>query len=189
METPSKKARVDDAFITPKRRKLPWQKDPLTNTHGLQTPQTESRVNENPFVTKAPTGSLATPSKASPFDIGTVQTLTPSSSPMETPTPSRFKNVVTDGDLVRDIFDVLRNADVRLDDQTRKDLTTVLSKHVTASEGLKKGRDVVRATVKAKDAKITELNYRVNTLEAELEAERATVAHLNWKAEHDQNSE
>jgi hypothetical protein len=37
---------------------------------------------------------------------------------------------------------------------------------------------------KAKDAKITELTYRINTLEANLEAEKALVKHLQWEAEN-----
>ncbi|PVH99511.1 hypothetical protein DM02DRAFT_594241 [Periconia macrospinosa] len=188
VETPSKKARIEDAFTTPKRRKLPWQKDePSSNTYGLQTPQTENRALANPFTTKAPLDIFTTPSKPTSLDAGSIQTMTPSSSPMETPTPSRFKSVATEGDVVRDIFGVLSRANVKLDEQTTRDITAVLSKYVTLSEGVKKGRDVARASVKAKDAKITELTYRVNTLEAELEAERATVAHLQWRAEHEED--
>ncbi|CAI6332482.1 unnamed protein product [Periconia digitata] len=182
VETPSKKPRVEDSFVTPKRRKLPWQTEDTVKTYGLQTPQTESRTLANPFNTKA------TPSKSQSPAVETTQTLSPSSSPLETPTPSRFKNAVTDSDIVRDIFGVLHMANVKLDEQTNSDLTSLLSKHVTVAEGIKKGRDVARASVKAKDAKITELTYRVNTLEAELEAERASVAHLQWIAEHEQSS-
>lgn len=182
IETPSKRARIDHVFATPKRRKLPWQTEPASNTHhGLQTPQTEKRALADPFAAKAHASLLATPSRASPA-IPSI----PLSSPMETPTPSRFKDVVTDGDVVRDVFAVLRRANVNLDDQTSKDLTSVLSNHVTRSEGIKKGRDVARASIKAKDAKIAELTFRVNTLEAELEAERATISHLQWTVEHEQ---
>lgn len=43
----------------------------------------------------------------------------------------------------------------------------------------------MRATVKAKDARIAELTYRIGTLEAELEAEKAMVKHLEWEAQSD----
>jgi hypothetical protein len=39
--------------------------------------------------------------------------------------------------------------------------------------------------LKAKDAKIAELQHRIDTLEAELETERAIVKHLRWEKELD----
>lgn len=114
--------------------------------------------------------------------------MTPSSSPNETPTPARFKNV-SEQDIVRDAFGVLRDANVQMSEQTRKNLTAVLSRHATIAEGVKKGRDVARASITAKTAKVTELTYRVSTLEAELEAEKAKVGHLQWTLEHGQQSD
>jgi septal ring factor EnvC (AmiA/AmiB activator) len=105
---------------------------------------------------------------------------------VNTPTPSRFKDIDVSGnesDLVRDIFAVLQEANIMLTDQAQKSLTSVLSKHATHAKSVTKGRDVLRASIKAKDAKIAEMTYRVNTLEAELEAEKAVVKHLQWKAE------
>ena len=126
---------------------------------------------------------MLTPSRYHPSEeLGTV---TPSSSPNETPTPARFKNVL-EHDLVRDALGVLREANVELSDRTRRDLTAVLSRHATIAEGVKKGRDVARASITAKTAKATELTYRVSTLEAELEAEKAKVSHLQWTLEHGQ---
>lgn len=114
--------------------------------------------------------------------------MTPTSSQNETPTPARFKNV-SESDLARDVFGVLGEANVQMSEQARKNLTTVLLKHVTMAEGVKKGRDVARASITAKTAKVTELTYRVNTLEAELEAEKAKVNHLEWSLEHGQQSD
>jgi hypothetical protein len=37
--------------------------------------------------------------------------------------------------------------------------------------------------LKAKDAKLVELSRRIDTLEAELETERAIVRHLRWENE------
>jgi molybdopterin-binding protein len=104
------------------------------------------------------------------------------SSPQETPTPSRFKDGSGD-DLVREVLSLLQDTNVKISTATEKDLSSLLSKHAKASEGLRRGRDVTRATIKARDVKITELIYRVSTLEAELEAERAMVKHLQWKAQ------
>ena len=44
-------------------------------------------------------------------------------------------------------------------------------------------RDISRLALKAKDAKIVELSRRADTLEAELETERAIVRHLRWENE------
>jgi hypothetical protein len=100
-------------------------------------------------------------------------------SPFETPTPARFKDVRGDG-LVQDVFNLLKEANVKLSDTTEKELSSLLLKHAKTAEGLKRGRDVARTTIKARDAKIIELIYRTSTLEAELEAEKAMVKHLQW---------
>ncbi|KAF1951812.1 hypothetical protein CC80DRAFT_453191 [Byssothecium circinans] len=182
-ETPRKKARTE-GFATP-RRKLPWEKDSTTNAVGLQTPQTARQTLENPFVTnRLGNSSLTTPSRAAPSNAETVQTATPSSSPMDTPTPIRFKDVNTESDLAKEVFGVLKGADIALGEQARRDLSGILSKHTTVAEGVKRGRDAARSAIKAKDARVQELTLRVNTLEAELEAEKKKVVYLQFK---DQN--
>lgn len=193
-ETPSKKPRTD-TFATPKnstRRTLPWQMDNTPKSSELPTPQTEQRVSKDPFQTRlsALGDSMLTPSRRAQDDDppsstqGTSQTVTP--------TPVRFKDpgsASKDADIARDVFDVLRDANVQLDDQTRKMLMATLSRHATIAEGVKRGRDVARTAVTAKTAKVTELTYRVNTLEAELEAEKAKVSHLQWRLENGQDTE
>ncbi|KAJ4296186.1 hypothetical protein N0V90_006230 [Kalmusia sp. IMI 367209] len=194
VETPSKRPRTD-TFATPSRstrRKLPWQTDDNPTTGALPTPQTEQRTSNDPFPTRfsAPGGSMLTPSRCRQGDDS--HTVTPADSPNATPTPSRFKDVGPapgDNDLVRDVFGVLGEANVQLNNQTRNNLTAVLSRHATVAEGVKKGRDVARASITAKTAKVTELTYRVSTLEAELEAEKAKVSHLQWSLEHGQETD
>jgi hypothetical protein len=192
METPSKKAKTE-SFATPltvpARRKLPWQRDDQAKpkSNGLQTPQTESRIHDV-FRTPAaaPVSTFVTPSITKQSDPASSQTITPGSSPVNTPTPVRFKDAGTNGtdsELAQDVWGVLQEGNAMLDEPTRRKLTAALSKHATIAEGIRKGREVARTAIKAKDAKNTELAYRVNTLEAELEAERATVRHLQWKAE------
>ena len=44
-------------------------------------------------------------------------------------------------------------------------------------------RDISRLAIKAKDAKIAEMQMKIDRLEAELETERAVVRHLRWEKE------
>ncbi|KAF2831425.1 hypothetical protein CC86DRAFT_378268 [Ophiobolus disseminans] len=181
VETPSKAVKTSE-FATPNmRRKLPWQMDqpPGNRLNGLQTPQTGGKTSIDPFNTRRVVPARFTPSRHQDQDAETQQTATPSSS-FETPTPSRFRNISAE-DLVRDVFDLLQDRNVRLAPDTETELEGLLSRHGKSAEGLRRGRDVIRTTVKAKDAKITELTYRVSTLEAELEAEREMVKHLQWE--------
>jgi hypothetical protein len=185
VETPSKAVKTSEYATPSTKRKLPWQMDrPTTGSDiGLQTPQTGKRTAVDPFNTRLTTlgAALTTPSRHDDFDDGNHQTATPSSSSFETPTPNRFRNVLPD-DLVQHVFDLLQDGNARLAADTKTELQDLLSKHAKNAEGFRRGRDVIRSTVKAKDAKITELAYRVSTLEAELEAEKAMVKHLQWEA-------
>jgi hypothetical protein len=183
-ETPSKAIKTSE-FATPStRRKLPWQMGPTAtaSTTGLQTPQTGGRIHGvDPFNTRlsTPASALVTPSKSNGLDDDSNHTTAPSS-PIETPTPSRFRNVSAE-DLSENVFNTLHDGNVRLSSETETALKALLTKYAKSAEGLKRGRDVIRTTVKAKDAKITELAYRISTLEAELEAEKAMVKHLQWE--------
>jgi hypothetical protein len=179
VETPSKVVKTSE-FATPAtRRKLPWQKDQSAAT-GLQTPQTGGRASMDPFNTRLTATGVAqsTPTRNDHQD-GTPQIATPSSS-FETPTPGRFRNVSAE-DLARDVFGLLQDSSVRLTSETENELKGLLSRHAKSAEGSRRGRDVLRTTVRAKDAKIAELTYRVNTLEAELEAEKEMKKHLQWE--------
>ncbi|KAH9879101.1 hypothetical protein J1614_002536 [Plenodomus biglobosus] len=184
VETPSKATKTS-VIATPAtgRRKLPWQLDqPVSGSSiGLQTPQTDRKAPGDASAYSNPIAgrSLFTPSKADNTDPRQPGIL---SSSCETPTPIRFRNVGAE-DLVGDVFALLHETNSRLTSHAESELRTLLSKHTKSAEGYKRGRDVIRTTVKAKDAKITELNFRISTLEAELEAEKALVKHLQWEAQ------
>lgn len=184
IETPSKAARTS-SLATPAttRRKLPWQIDQPTprNPNGLQTPQTGHKASDHPFASGQPAqrSSLFTSTKLGADDSH--ETSTPVSS-QETPTPLRTKDAESDT-LVQDVLILLQEDHVYLSTTTQSHLRVVLAKHAKNTEGYRRGRDVLRATVKARDAKITELNYRIRTLEAELEAEKVAVSHLQWEAQ------
>ncbi|KAF1942615.1 hypothetical protein EJ02DRAFT_465644 [Clathrospora elynae] len=180
IETPIKPARTN-SFATPaaKRLKLSWQAEQSTasTAHGLQTPQTDQRTSVNPFASSYPArgGSLFTPSQVNEDEMH--QIATPSSSFDSTPTPSRSSNATTE-DLVTSVFSLLENSNVSLGDHTANNLRTLLSKHAKIAQGYKAGKNVSQATIKAKEAKITELGHRANTLEAEVEAQKAMVKYL-----------
>ncbi|KAH4935059.1 hypothetical protein HBI42_136190 [Parastagonospora nodorum] len=176
-DTPSKAAKTSEYATPSTRRKLPWQMDQPSkgNITGLQTPQTGGRAYDA-------LGSRlsATSSRHHDAEDDTHQTATPSSS-FETPTPNRFRNIPPD-DLTRDVFELIQDNNVRLPADIQADLKDLLLRNAKNIEGLRRGRDVSRSAIKAKEAKITELTYRVSTLEAELEAEKAMVTHLQWEA-------
>ncbi|KAF2850803.1 hypothetical protein T440DRAFT_518095 [Plenodomus tracheiphilus IPT5] len=163
------------------KRKLPWQLDqPVSgSSHGLQTPRTDRKTSGDAAAIATPIlGSSRFTPKA--HEGGSRRTETPSS-PCDTPTPSRFRSVGAE-DLVADVFALLQGTNTHPSAHTEGELRSLLAKHAKSAEGYKRGRDVIRTTVRAKDAKIAELNFRINTLEAELEAEKAMVKHLQWEA-------
>lgn len=169
VDTPRKAARTSEVATPSTRRLLPWIKDTqtATNPSGLQTPQTAHTVHADSSSSclgkslLAPSGPVGSPSP-------------------ETPTPSRFRDVGRDH-LVEDVLILFRDARIRLGATIENDLQALVSKHTKTTEGLRRGRDVARSTIKAREAKITELSYRISTLEAELEAEKAIVKHLQWE--------
>lgn len=94
----------------------------------------------------------------------------------------RSKNVEPES-LLQDVLVLLQEANVHLSTTTQNDLKSLLAKHAKNAEGYKRSRDVLRTTLKARDAKITELEYRIRTLEAEAEAEKAAMTHMQWEAQ------
>jgi hypothetical protein len=180
-ETPRKAAKTE-SHTTPRRR-LPWDTERSGAASGMPTPQTEPRTKE-PFQTRfaQPGGSFLTPSRF--HDEDHRQTMTPASSPFDTPTPSRFKDVKPD-DIVQDVFGLLHEEGITLGTKTESNLKRLLEKHARRAEGANKGREVARLQIKAKDAKITELTHMNNTLQAEVEAAKATMEHMTWERDNE----
>lgn len=176
-ETPSKAAKTSE-IATPAtaRRKLPWQMDQLSAgadspCRGLQTPQTERKATGETPVSVSPmtSASLFTPSATS-------------ASVCNTPTPIRSNKGALD-DLVNDVFGMIYDTNIRLSSHVQTELRALLLRHARKAEGYKRGRDVMRMTVQAREAKLVDLNYRVKVLEEELEAERAMVKRLQREAQ------
>jgi hypothetical protein len=103
-----------------------------------------------------------------------------------TPTPTRYRDVMgdmgNDSTLVDDVLQLLRSKRINVSD-AEDSLKQVLNRHALRTQGIVKGREIARLGLKAKDAKLAELQLRVATLEAELETERATIEHLKWQIE------
>jgi hypothetical protein len=180
VETP-RKATKTQPFMTP-RRKLPWD----TLLDGMPTPQTVGRTPSETLQDRLRAeGSVQTPSKKRQDDDS--QTLSPSSPPFTTPTPSRFKDAGTphaEDNLVDDVFSLLSEEKIHLPSKAATALRALLGKHARRAEGNSRSKEVLRLRIKAEEAKNMELSLRNNTLQAELEAAKATVEHLKWEMEN-----
>ncbi|RAR15029.1 px domain-containing protein [Stemphylium lycopersici] len=171
-ETPCNTAKRAD-FITPtgKRRNFGLDMNQCSRVEArpLQTPRAKRIASGSPF-------SLKTPKTNSNM-------FTPSASSDGKPISNSLKNAVVE-ELATDVFDLLQGSGMRLDECIERDLRALLNQHAKSAEGYRRGRDASRAQVKAKDAKIAELTFRIGTLEAELQAEKTTVENLQWEAEN-----
>lgn len=173
-QTPSRKAHKPNEYATPSR-------PPPANS--LPTPSMTNGKARSSFVDDYLLNGKG------PND-------TPTSSAYETPhrdaspTPLRFSHAaasdpspsaITSTSLADEVFAILPS---NLVSSTRDPLLAVLRKHELQVQGIAKGRDLSRLALKAKDAKVTELQHRISTLEADLELERGIVQQLRWERDN-----
>lgn len=57
-------------------------------------------------------------------------------------------------------------------------LVSLLNRHDLRTQGIQKGREIARAAIQTKEKKITELQQRIASLEAERETSRVVIQHL-----------
>ncbi|KAI4175214.1 MAG: hypothetical protein LQ343_001750 [Gyalolechia ehrenbergii] len=103
------------------------------------------------------------------------------SSPVDTPTPGRFKDALQasqDSELTSEILKVLQDSKVLVNSDVKAALKAVCDKHSLSTRGIMKGRDMSRAMVTAKNGKISELQETITTLQAERDTNRAVIRHL-----------
>lgn len=159
-ETP-RKVRQVDAYPTPAttgKRKLPWQEaEPTTPANAVyhseyfSTPSKQQQP-QTPFMPAA-RSTAATPSP-----------------------PTRHRDALNDpaddaSSLTAEALACLASA--KLPPDTLSKLRSILTKHDLKSQGITKGRDISRLALKAKEAKITELEARIASMSAEIDLERA----------------
>ncbi|TID16935.1 hypothetical protein E6O75_ATG09701 [Venturia nashicola] len=110
-------------------------------------------------------------------------------SPQSSPTPSRFRNAkdspVVEHTLFKDLSAALTTHGVRLSDRANHSIEQVCTRYERKTQGLVKGLEISRLALTAREAKIAELEYRINTLGAELNTERAIVKHLREAGDDD----
>ena len=108
-------------------------------------------------------------------------------SPSVTPTPSRFRDATDNEDLRRnkhkntyditdEVMELLR--DQNIDEDTSASLRQLLGKQTMKISGIAKGRDITRVTLKAKDAKIADLQQKITALETEREMDKTIIRHF-----------
>ncbi|KAL9085350.1 MAG: hypothetical protein Q9165_007641 [Trypethelium subeluteriae] len=161
--TPAKSR--DELLVTPKRRKLPWMRD-------SDAPASTGSIKE----------AFATPSNrviTTPSDrLSTVASR--QQAPDTTPTPARFRNADVPGtgvdQLEEETLSVLRDRKIQIDQATRHAIHESFASYDRKVQGFIQGRDMLRLTIKARDAKITELQHCIATLEAEREIDRAMLS-------------
>ena len=68
--------------------------------------------------------------------------------------------------------------DQHIDDNTSSSLQELLSKHAMRISGIVKGRDITRVALKAKDAKIAELQQKIIAIETEREMDKTIIRHF-----------
>lgn len=155
-ETP-RKAQKTSLFTTPHQAVT-------TYVNGLPTPNTSSRKLDYLSVT--------------PFANVTPQT---------TPTPTRFRDALettpgsgsnSTGDLSGEVFTYLATAAAHFTPEQASGLRVILEKHTLKTQGITKGRDVLRAGIQTREGTIAKLRQRAAALESELESQKAVTLHL-----------
>jgi len=183
-ETPHKALKTG-VYATPAttggKRRLPWVEQaqpttPATSTKGahsyFDTPS-KAPITDSPTIRPTPTPNP-------PLTLATAKSPSP---------PPRFKNALTNpadsaSSLTTEALATLQNVSIPPDKLSN--LRSVLSKHDLKTQGISKGRDISRLALKAKDAKVAELQARIASLEAEREAERGVIRQLRWAKAHGQ---
>lgn len=80
--------------------------------------------------------------------------------------------------LASEVLGILKKSPQPLTSAVENELLDLLNKHDLRTQGIIRGRDITRLAVQAKDKKITELQGRISTLEAEKETNRRVISHL-----------
>lgn len=165
------KAQKTGVYATPAttaKRKLPWLEQPPDTTPVKIAEDYFSTPSKQPTYPAQQTQSTVT----EPETPGAPPTLATASTPSP---PTRYKDALFNpaddaSSLTAEVLASLSSAPIPA--EMLSHIRGILTKHDLKTQGIKKGRDISRLALKAKDAKIAELQARIASLEAEKELER-----------------
>ena len=183
VQTP-RKIQKTGVYATPAttatKRKIPWLEEPATPS--TTTNQTNSYFD--------------TPSKQHTPAKGIGDPRTPSNPPLNaaaaTPAPAaRHRDAFINPDdsastLAADVLTALSGVNIPPD--ALSNLRSILSRHELRAQGVIKGREISRAALRAKDAKIVDLESRIGSLQADWEYERVRAGSKRRKAAEEDGS-
>lgn len=119
---------------------------------------------------------------ATPATNSKSKNLFSTTSPQDTPTPMRFKDVTpskgSDSSFAAEVFGILQSAKISLPSSVREKVKEACDKQSLYTHGVIRGRDVSRSLIAKKDEKIVELQGSIEALQAERETSRAVIRHL-----------
>jgi len=192
-ETPRKAVKTG-IYATPattveKKRTLPWLQDKLDKSGTWKTPSVfESYQNDYLDSPSKQSTKTLPPIPEQPYPpTPTLQANTPGSYSKTSSNQGRYKDALANqpddtSSLTNEALAALSHT--RMPDDVLNTLRGILSKHDLKFQGVVKGRDISRLALKAKEAKIAELQARVASLEAERELDRGVIRSLRWETEH-----
>lgn len=193
-ETPRKAAKTG-IYATPattveKKRTIPWLQESGGVSAFAPTTPTAATDGQEDYLdspSKPSTKILPPIAEQTYGPTPTLQALTPGTHP-KSPSPStRHKDALANpadssSSLTSEALAALDA--VAIPPNILSNLRSVLSKHDLKTQGVVKGRDISRLALKAKEAKIVELQARIASLEAEREVDRGVIRGLRWEAEN-----
>lgn len=102
--------------------------------------------------------------------------------PQDTPTPVRFKDMSSaqggNSSLANEVLTALQDAKILLPAKVGDDIKAICNKQNLFTHGVIKGRDVSRSLIAKRDEKIIGLQGTIEALQAERETSRAVIRHL-----------
>ncbi|CAK3959601.1 hypothetical protein DOTSEDRAFT_31087 [Lecanosticta acicola] len=202
--TPRSKAPKTGVYATPATtgrkspRTIPWLQQPEPATPGtskktvvdyFDTPSKPPSKTVT-FQDPPPTTSTSSPSTPKPIvqDIPSpsLSSARPPAAPSSPSPPARYKDALSHpaeapSSLTHQVLSCLTT--LPLPPEKLSHLRGILTRHDLRTQGVTKGREISRLAVRAKEAKIAELEARIASLEAAREVDRSVIARLRWKRE------
>jgi LysM repeat protein len=186
-ETPRKAVKTG-IYATPvttvqKMRTLPWLQQPYKPASVPRTPSlvTDQQKEYMDSPSKPPTKALPPITEQAYGPTPTLQASTPKTQSKSPSPPNRHRDALANpadksSSLTNEALATL--AGTSIPPSVLSNLRGILSKHDLKSQGIAKGRDISRLALKAKEAKIMELQARIASFKAEREVDRSVIRSL-----------